>query len=62
MRPFVPREAHGLSFLDIYDLDQIRFLSSSEAGNFGCFFLKKRVDFLLFPHPPNLHPAICGLA
>lgn len=36
----LPREPHGLSFLAAYGSDQIRFLSSSQAGNFG--FGKKK--------------------
>lgn len=65
MRFCLPREPHGLSFLAVYGSDQIRFLSSSQAGKFGGFFLKKRRNKTLifsFPHPPILHPAICGLA
>lgn len=33
----LPGEPHGLSFLAVYGSDQIRFLSSSQAGNFGFF-------------------------
>lgn len=53
MRSFLPREPHGLSFLAVYGLDQIGFLSSSQAGNF-VFRKKKSTDFLLSSpsHPP----------